>query len=34
MWEHFKCPITQDIMKDPVISSDGYSVSGAFNFVR
>jgi len=25
MWEHFKCPITQDIMKEPVLSADGYS---------
>jgi len=25
MKEHFMCPITQDIMKDPVLSSDGYT---------
>mmetsp|Transcript_3435 Transcript_3435/g.4266 ORF Transcript_3435/g.4266 Transcript_3435/m.4266 type:complete len:80 (+) Transcript_3435:986-1225(+) len=30
MWEHFKCPITQDIMREPVISSDGYSVCNKF----
>jgi len=36
LWEHFKCPITQDLMMDPVVSSDGYTVGGTmtFNFTR
>ena len=32
MWEHFKCPITQDLMRDPVISTDGHTVSGVYSF--